>query len=166
MHTNPHTNAPYRTGALGALLDEYEKAQRELMEVVQGISPPVLLQVIDPETDDPDCRSIQTILAHVVRSGFCYAAAIRQKQGEDAEFPARVFRTDAGEFVEDLKKMFRYTEQVFADYPNLPLESNEPADKILTHWGQVYDVEQWLEHAILHVLRHRRQIERFLQLAT
>jgi hypothetical protein len=31
-----------------------------------------------------------------------------------------------------------------------------------TAWGQVYDFEQFMEHAIVHVLRHRRQIERFL----
>jgi hypothetical protein len=32
-----------------------------------------------------------------------------------------------------------------------------------THWGQTYDLEQLLEHAIVHILRHRRQIERFVQ---
>ena len=30
-------------------------------------------------------------------------------------------------------------------------------------WRQQYDVEQLFEHAIVHVLRHRRQIERFIQ---
>jgi uncharacterized damage-inducible protein DinB len=29
-------------------------------------------------------------------------------------------------------------------------------------WGVVYDLEQMLEHAIVHVLRHRRQIEKFI----
>ena len=29
-------------------------------------------------------------------------------------------------------------------------------------WGPTYDVEQLLEHAIVHVLRHRRQIEKFM----
>ena len=33
---------------------------------------------------------------------------------------------------------------------------------IKTEWGQEYDFEQLLEHAIVHILRHRRQIERFL----
>ena len=27
--------------------------------------------------------------------------------------------------------------------------------------GQSYDAEQLLEHAIVHILRHRRQIEKF-----
>jgi hypothetical protein len=30
-------------------------------------------------------------------------------------------------------------------------------------WGPTYDLEQLLEHAIVHILRHRRQIERFLE---
>lgn len=33
--------------------------------------------------------------------------------------------------------------------------------KIFTSWNQVYDIEQVTEHAIVHILRHRRQIEKF-----
>jgi hypothetical protein len=42
--------------------------------------------------------------------------------------------------------------------------SNEQllAQKVLVRWGQRYDIEQLFEHAIVHVLRHKRQIERFL----
>jgi uncharacterized damage-inducible protein DinB len=29
-------------------------------------------------------------------------------------------------------------------------------------WGVTYDLEQLLEHAVVHVLRHRRQIEKFV----
>ena len=36
------------------------------------------------------------------------------------------------------------------------------AVKMRVRWGPVYDLEQMLEHAIVHILRHRRQIERFL----
>jgi len=34
-----------------------------------------------------------------------------------------------------------------------------------TSWGENYDFEQLLEHAIVHILRHRRQIERLLKAA-
>ena len=34
--------------------------------------------------------------------------------------------------------------------------------EIKSRWGPTYDLEQMLEHAVVHVLRHRRQIERFL----
>lgn len=150
------------TGATGALLGEYLRALRELIRLIEPLDPATLTVVVDPDTSDEDCRSIQTVLAHVVRSGFCYAMDIRKKQGEQWEFPARVFRNNAAEFVADLERMFRFTEQVFRDYPDLPLESFAPAEKMLVSWGQIYDVEQLMEHAIVHILRHRRQIERFL----
>jgi hypothetical protein len=37
------------------------------------------------------------------------------------------------------------------------------AVRIDSRWGVQYDMEQMLEHAIVHILRHRRQIERFLE---
>jgi hypothetical protein len=157
-----HTGKPYRSGAVGALLDEYEKALRELSRLVEPLEKATLTAVADPYTSDEDCRSIQTVLAHVVRSGFCYAMNIRKKQGEHQEYPARVFRDNATEFVADLEGMFHFTEQAFSDYPDLPLETVDPDEKMLLPWGQVYDTEQLLEHAIVHILRHRRQIERFL----
>jgi hypothetical protein len=43
----------------------------------------------------------------------------------------------------------------------LKLEELDNEKKILTRWGQVFDYDQLLEHAIVHILRHRRQIERF-----
>ena len=33
---------------------------------------------------------------------------------------------------------------------------------INSRWGAVYDAEGLLEHAIVHLLRHRRQIEKFI----
>ena len=58
--------------------------------------------------------------------------------------------------------MFRYNEYLFKEYPDLPLEIFEQKGKMLMSWGQYYDIEQLFEHAIVHILRHRRQIERFL----
>jgi hypothetical protein len=58
--------------------------------------------------------------------------------------------------------MFAYTERVFADYPTANLDERSDAKKIHTRWGQVYDIDQLLEHAVMHIHRHRRQIQRFL----
>ncbi len=33
--------------------------------------------------------------------------------------------------------------------------------KMIVRWGPQYDLEQLLEHAVVHILRHRRQIEKF-----
>jgi len=60
--------------------------------------------------------------------------------------------------------MFRYNESLFQDYPNLKLEEMDSSKKMTVRWGQQYDVEHLLEHAIVHILRHRRQIQKFIQI--
>lgn len=150
------------SGAVGALLDEYEKAVGELKALVSTVSSEELRTIVDSETEDLDCRSIQTILAHVVGAGIYYAKAIRNHLGEDLSFDKKVSRDSVLEYMKELDLMFENNVQLFQDYPHLQLEEYEADQKILTRWGQRYDVEQLYEHAIVHILRHRRQIERFL----
>lgn len=47
-------------GAIGALLDEYEKALNELKVVIRGVQTAELVQIVDYETKDEDCRSSHT----------------------------------------------------------------------------------------------------------
>ncbi|MGZ9733826.1 hypothetical protein [Flavobacterium sp. GNP002] len=54
--------------AVIALLAEYEKAIIELQHVIQDVSQEDLIFIVDQETKNPDCKSIQTILSHVVSS--------------------------------------------------------------------------------------------------
>jgi hypothetical protein len=153
----------YRTnGAIGAILDEYERAIEELISVLKTVSSSELVTIVDRETKDGDCRSIQTILTHVVRSGYGYAIYVRQHEGEKIEFMEGKSLKSIEEYREALLQMFAYNTQLFEDYPNLVFEELDNHKKILTRWGQLFDVEQLFEHAIVHILRHRRQIERFL----
>lgn len=149
-------------GAVGALLDEYEKAIEELKALISILTEKELLTIVDAETTDADCRSIQTILAHVVGAGFHYAIAIRNHWGEQLPYDKKVAKDKVLEYLSDLDLMFAYNEALFLEHPHLQLEEHDPSKKILTSWGQRFDVEQLYEHAIVHVLRHRRQIERFL----
>ena len=149
-------------GAVGALLDEYERAIIDLRKLIKHISDKELSTIVDTETKDEDCRSIQTILSHVVRSGYGYAIYLRNQQGEHLEMRKNILLSSTAEYNLSLKKMFAYNLKFFAQYPNIKLEEKEEAKKILTNWGQRFDPEQLLEHAIVHILRHRRQIERFL----
>ena len=149
-------------GAKGALLDEYERALNDLKQVIADIQPNELVAIADSETDDPDCHSIQTVLTHVVRSAFGYATYIRQHHGEEIDFPKGKTCDTVAEYAEGLDAAFSFTEKTFESYPDIQLEVFEPEQKMLVRWGQRYDAEQLMEHAIVHVLRHRRQIERFL----
>jgi len=149
-------------GAVGALLDEYERAIDELVSVLDQVRTEQLTAIADPLTEDPDCKSIQTILSHVIRSGHGYAVAIRKSLGEEIEYSEGAVLGSVSAYQDGLRKMFAFNEALFVDYPNLPLEEFDNQKKILVRWGQLYDPEQLMEHAIVHVLRHRRQIERFL----
>jgi uncharacterized damage-inducible protein DinB len=149
-------------GAIGAILDEYEKSIDDLKMVLTNISNTHLISIADSTTKDPDCKSIQTILTHVIRAGYCYVIEIRKSVGEQINYVDRKPLNTIEEYKLELDKMFNYNEQLLKDYPNLKLEQKDPNKKIKVAWGQQYDSEQLLEHAIVHILRHRRQIERFL----
>jgi len=154
----------YRTnGAIGALLDEYQKALSELNSVIDPLSTLELTKVVDTETSDEDCKSIQTILAHLVQSGYTYSIEIRKWLGEKTEYKNNVVKDNVIDYQSELSNMFEYTEKVFIDYPQLKLTEFEIDKKIIVRWGQTFDVEQLMQHAIVHVLRHRRQIEMFKQ---
>jgi uncharacterized damage-inducible protein DinB len=159
-----YTKMTYRNkGAVGALLDEYERAIKDLKKVLTTVKQEELVAVVDKTTADEDCRSIQTILAHVVRSGYGYAIYVRQFQGDKMDFKQTELLNNSKDYHKALDKMFAFNVQLFEDYPNLTLEEFDDAKKVPVRWGQRYDVEQLFEHAIVHILRHRRQIERFLR---
>lgn len=149
-------------GAAGAILDEYEAAIQALVQVIQPLSAETLSTVVDPTTQDPDCHSIQTILTHVVQSGYTYVVEIRKWLGETVPYRDKVVENSVAAYITGLGEMFAFNEALFVDYPNLSFEEKDPAKKIHTRWGQYYDIEQLFEHAIVHILRHRRQIERFI----
>ncbi|MBL7817835.1 MAG: DinB family protein [Saprospiraceae bacterium] len=157
------TTQTYRNnGAIGALLDEYERALRDMKTVIETVTPTELTTIADTVTKDPDCLSIQTVLAHVVRSGYGYAIYIRNHAGERLPFCETHLLDSSEAYNQAIDAMFAYNVQVFDDYPNMDIEELDDSKKIVTRWGQRFDAEQLLEHAIVHILRHRRQIERFL----
>lgn len=153
-------NKVYRQGAAGALLDEYEKAVNELAACIVNIPDTALVTVADPVTENPDCRSVQTILAHVANSMYSYAGYIHRSKGYDYTKPDKILHPSASYYIHDLEDAFRFTTEVFRNIKDDELEQPEQSKKIFTGWGQLYDIEQLMEHAIVHILRHRRQIEK------
>ena len=148
-------------GAIGALLDEYELSLGALKGVISDLSLEELLKIVDHQTEDKDCRSIQTILSHVIESGYTYVIEIRKSLGETVAYKNKELLDSIEAYKLGLDEMFDYNLELFRDYPDIKLEEFEAEKKFRVRWGQVYDVEQIFEHAIVHILRHRRQIERF-----
>jgi uncharacterized damage-inducible protein DinB len=149
----------YRKGAVGALMDEYERAAWEIRDLTAQISGDDFVRIVDPETKDERCRSVQTIMSHVIRAGYGYANYIREvfPISSDA-LPEQLFTY--GEIPGQIDAMLRYTvETLEGRWEMSEEEITVPAIK--SGWGVTYDIEQLLEHAIVHILRHRRQIEKF-----
>lgn len=150
----------YRKGGVGAMMDEYERAAWEIRDLTERISEEDFVRIVDPETNDESCRSVQTIMSHVVRAGYSYANYIR-KEFSTAREPRPERLLAHGEMPEQIDAMLRYTVETLEGRWEMPEEEiSAPAMK--TSWGVTYDLEQLLEHAIVHVLRHRRQIEKFI----
>ena len=150
----------YRYGAVGALMDEYERATRELAAILDGVSGEAYERIRDSETNDEDCRSIQTIVTHVVRAGHGYAALLADAWGK-TRIGAQSVAVASDRARTELEAML---ESMIATLDGKWELSDEEAMslRIQARWGPIYDFEQLFEHAIVHVLRHRRQIERFL----
>lgn len=145
-----------------ALLDEYRRVINELIEIIRPLSPKSLTQIVDEKTQDTDCRSIQSILTHVVCSGLGYSVYIENALGHNLSKPTKINCNSSADYIEQLNRMFEYCYTLFHSNPSLLQEENVSSVVINVAWGQRYDVEQLMEHAIVHVMRHRRQIENFM----
>ena len=151
----------FRPGAVGALMDEYERAAEDLAGVLGRLDEEAFSRLRDRETSDEDCRSIQTVMRHVARSAYGYADYLRSAFSIPSERPEVPLSAAPAEAADRLREALRYTEATLEGRWLMP-EEEIVAVRIQSRWGPVYDLEQLLEHAIVHVLRHRRQIERFL----
>ena len=109
-------------GAIGALLDEYEKAIIELKHLIEVVSDFNLVEIVDKETKDLDCISIQSILNHVIRAGYNYVIEIRNSLGENLEFKQTRNEKTIAAYQVRLDEMFKYNVQLFEDYPSIQLE--------------------------------------------
>ena len=151
----------FRPGALGALMDEYERALGDLLRMLEPMTQDAFAAVRDHETPDEDCRSIRTVVVHVVRSGYAYVGYLRSGLGLDFQCPEFTVDTPA-DGIRHLRAMAACTSATFEERWTLSDEVIEAA-RIQSRWGPVFNMEQMFEHAIVHVLRHRRQLERFLK---
>jgi uncharacterized damage-inducible protein DinB len=148
-----------RNHAIDAILDIYLGVISSFKETISTIPDSKLTNIIFPESTNA-CESIQNILSHVVHSGFGYATSIHNSKGNDLIRQEETFHLTVEQYIKDLTEMFNYTEKILLNFTDEELEQHDPSLKITTNWGQLYDIEQLMEHAITHVMRHERQIAR------
>jgi uncharacterized damage-inducible protein DinB len=153
------SNKAYRKGAVGAMMDEYERAAAEFRSIIGGLTEEQYTRIVDAETADENCRSAQTIMSHVVGAGYGYANYIRDAFSIGKDSPQRRILEHA-ESLREFDRMLAYTDATLDDKWEMTYDQME-AISMTVHWGPTYDLEQLLEHAIVHILRHRRQVEKF-----
>lgn len=148
---------PGSSGGFGALLDEYARAAKGLCRVVESLAPERFVE--ERPSDDPDCVSPREICRHCARAAVGYAnyllhaqGSAMQKRGLRIEEPADVRPA--------LADALRLTEQAVEPLRSLDDEALA-AIEFRSRWGTLYNPESMLEHAICHLLRHRRQLERW-----
>lgn len=149
----------FRPGAIGALMDEYERVALELKNLLSTISQEEFTKIIDLLTKDEDCRSIQSIMKHVVSAGYRYADQISvflKIPIENHSF--HIYNLKHA--IDELENVLLYTSKQVENYSTMTREEILSTRRE-TRWGY-YDIEMMFEHAIVHILRHRRQIEKLL----
>lgn len=153
-------------GGLGAILAEYKKASDEFVLVIKNVPQNDFLKIVDKKTTDDDCRSIQTISRHVIRSGYAYANYILNALGITAEFPIadEMKIKKAEDATNEIRKMIEYNLHNLYEVNREKIEVNMFSIEFTTRWGEEFNFEQILEHAVVHILRHRRQIEKFIRI--
>jgi hypothetical protein len=147
----------YRAGSIEALLAEYERAIQELCQTLRSLSQAQFTGVLDDVTTDERLRSAQSIVSHVLSSGFLFADYIRRYFGQSMASPPEFVPESIEKAITALELLLEYTRASLANRLDMIDEEIEKA-VIKTSWG-IYNLEQLLEHAIVFALRHTRLIE-------
>ena len=136
-----------------ALLHEYKNTFKNLEKVIKDIESNTLIHIFDSKTKDIDCASIQNILEHVCSSAYFYIEMIQEFKKLPIEKGNTELRYLSGaEYILEFEKVIQFTKNSLLQLND---EDFENSGKLTTSWGQKYDLEQLMEHAIVHVMRHR-----------
>ena len=152
---------PGLPGTFGALMDEYARAAVDLCRVVESFDAAAF--AVERPSDDPNTVSPRAICLHIYGAARRYSDYIRKARGlpHDEKFAAP---EDAIARAADLRprlaEAMRYTEGAIEGLHGVD-EETMMALKFPVRWGPTYDPEMLLEHAVVHLLRHRRQLERW-----
>ncbi len=142
-------------------MDEYARAAEEFCRVVEGFDPARF--VAKRASSNPNTLSPHAICVHVCGAAHRYAHYIRKARG--ADFVER-FEQDPSELgsPQDVRTLLAVA-ILFTESTVEPLLRTSPEEiqklSFPVRWGPRYDPEMMLEHAVCHLLRHRRQLERW-----
>lgn len=151
-----------RTRAALALAEENETARQGLYALLPRFSPETIASG-NPETED----NVRGILCHVTFSMYSYSCWMRRVRGlldpaieqkDKAAFLDRVRSLARGEEFEEASRWAsaHYYETL------AEVRKDELEQEYKSNWGETISIELMMEHALVHLLRHRRQLQIFL----
>ncbi|MFG0315939.1 MAG: hypothetical protein ACF8XB_01605 [Planctomycetota bacterium JB042] len=149
---------PYRHAGARALVLLHE---RELRAFVDRWRAARAVDLTLPASDDPNYASLDHLLAHVLRCARSYLTWSCEQLGLDdpgvrPEPPAASIAAEADAYLEHVLERWRtplkdLTEEA-SEHPEYP-----------SLWGPRYCIDAMLEHAVMHPIRHRFQLESLLE---
>lgn len=148
-------------GFIGALLDEYQKAIEDYKEVLRTVNEEQFMAEVNTNKADKHCLSVRAVTNHILLSGYGYLYMIAKQFGDlsyerKKEVDVSTIETACAE----LDALLQHSEERLT--PKVNITNEEIANNIIkSPWGQKFDFDQLLEHAVMHIIRHRRQIEIF-----
>lgn len=145
-----------KTSIAESLLNEYEISIELLKDTIGKVRNEQLNEVIFTESDDKEFESIQSILSHVVFWGYYYIRMIEIDKGlSDSKWNKRVSFETIPEYVKEIDNMYKVSYDFLIKLTDKEMLEGNP---------KFCDIEGLIEHAIVHVYRHKSQIERFVDL--
>ena len=147
----------YRSRAARALVLLHEREMRELLETWRKA---VKAGVKLPESKNTSYASLQTLLFHGLRAARNYMVWVCEKlalpdPAIDEPPPAERVEAEAARYLDHLFSRWR-----------LPLADVDEArfkESHQTRWGTSLPIDGMLEHAVMHPLRHRFQLEELME---
>jgi uncharacterized damage-inducible protein DinB len=149
----------FRSRAVRSLVELHEREMRSFLEVWDRF---VAASLPLPEAHgDESYQSRERLGAHVLMAARGYLTRI----GEWVERPVSDV-DDSQDPNEIVGRASQFADNVLAAYrrhlADIITEELEPQSH-RTRWGELMSVENLLEHAVVHPMRHRIQLERILE---
>lgn len=159
--TTTFIRRPGTSGPFGALMDEYARAAEDFCRVVERFD--LARFAAERPSNNPNTVSPRAICLHVIGAAHRYAHYIRKAHGVD--FVER-YEADPAQLRSPQEVRTLLTEGILLMEETVePLrnltEQQVQALSFAVRWGPRYDPQMILEHAVCHLLRHRRQLERW-----
>ncbi len=152
-----HDLQEYHYRGARALVLLHDRSFREWLPVWRRV---VQAGVALPVSKDPSYASLQTLAHHVFRASRGYMTWLCEKLGlpdPGIEPPpeAQVVEREADRYLEHLLERWRR--------PLVGVEETSFQGTFKTRWGEDMSCEGMLEHAVMHPIRHRFQLEELLE---